>query len=117
MIRAPILEDRSLKKTKHSNDIIDALTLQDLCRFCQADEDWVIELVGHGVLEPVGSSAEHWRFQGVSIVRARKARRLNRDLGINTAGVAMVLDLLEQRDAALRRLAQYETRGRRGGEY
>jgi chaperone modulatory protein CbpM len=34
---------------------------------------------------------------------------LNRDLGVNTAGVALVLDLLEERDAVLRRLAQYET--------
>lgn len=99
-----------MKKTTQSNDIVDALTLQDLCRFCQAEEAWVIELVAHGVLEPVGSNVEHWRFRGVSIVRAKKARRLNRDLGINTAGVAMVLDLLEERDSALRRLARYEAR-------
>lgn len=45
---------------------------------------------------------------GTSIVRAKKARRLNRDLGVNTAGVALVLGLLEERDGALRRLAQYE---------
>jgi chaperone modulatory protein CbpM len=44
----------------------------------------------------------------VNIVRAKKARRLNRDLGINTAGVAMVIELLEQRDAIMRRLAKYE---------
>lgn len=99
-----------MKKTKQSSDIVDALTLQDLCRFCQAEESWVIELVGHGVLDPIGTSVEHWRFRGVSIVRAKKARRLNRDLGINTAGVAMVLELLEERDAAVRRLAQYEAR-------
>lgn len=99
-----------MKKTKQSSDIVDALTLQDLCRFCQAEESWVIELVGHGVLEPIGTSVEHWRFRGVSIVRAKKARRLNRDLGINTAGVAMVLELLEERDAAIRRLARYEAR-------
>ncbi|WP_223422840.1 chaperone modulator CbpM [Tateyamaria pelophila] len=97
-----------MKKTTQRNEIVDALTLQDLCRFCQAEESWVIELVGHGVLEPVGSSVEHWRFRGMSIVRAKKACRLNRDLGINTAGVAMVLDLLDERDAALRRLARYE---------
>ena len=108
MIRVPILEDSVVKKTTQSNEIVDALTLEDLCRFCQAEESWVIELVGHGVLEPIGSSVEHWRFRSVSIVRAKKARRLNRDLGINTAGVAMVLDLLDERDAALRRLARYE---------
>ena len=98
-----------MKKTTHRSDIVEALTLRDLSQFCQADEAWIIELVEFGVLEPNGSSAEKWRFCGINIIRAKKAHRLNRDLGINTAGVAMVLDLLEQRDAAVSRLARYET--------
>lgn len=97
-----------MKKASMRSDIVDALSLPDLCRFCQADETWVIELVEHGVLEPRGTSIDKWQFVGSSIVRAKKARRLNRDLGINTAGVALVLDLLEERDAVLRRLARYE---------
>lgn len=97
-----------MKKATKRSDIVDALSLQDLCRFCQADEAWVLELVEHGVLTPKGSKIESWQFRGVNIVRAKKARRLGRDLGINIAGVALVLELLEQRDAALRRLARYE---------
>jgi chaperone modulatory protein CbpM len=97
-----------MKKTKSHADIVDALTLQDLCRFCHADEAWLIELVEYGVLEPKGATVEKWRFRGANIVRAKKASRLNRDLGINTAGVAMVLELLEERDTVLRRLARYE---------
>jgi chaperone modulatory protein CbpM len=97
-----------MKKTTLQSDIVEALSLQDLCRFCQSDETWVIELVEHGVLEPVGSTSGNWRFVGTSIVRAKKARRRNRDLGINAAGVALVLDLLEERETVLRRLAQYE---------
>ena len=98
-----------MKKTTRQGEVVDALTLQDLCRFCHADEAWVIELVEHGVLDPIGGTTSNWRFVGTSIVRAKKARRLNRDLAVNTAGVALALDLLEQRDAVLRRLAQYET--------
>lgn len=97
-----------MKKTTLKSDIVDALSLQDLCRFCHADETWVVDLVEHGVLEPMGSTSGNWRFVGTSIARAKKARRLNRDLGINTAGVALVLDLLEERDTILRRLAQLE---------
>ncbi|MBW4706306.1 chaperone modulator CbpM [Roseobacter sp. YSTF-M11] len=97
-----------MKKATRRSDIVDALSLPDLCRFCEADEAWVIELVEHGVLEPHGSTAQTWRFRGANIVRAKKARRLNRDLGINTAGVALVLELLEERDRFLRRLARYE---------
>lgn len=97
-----------MKKATDRNDIVEALSLTDLCRFCHADETWVIELVEHGVLEPLGSTSGNWRFVGTSIVRAKKARRLHRDLGVNIAGVALVLDLLEERDAILRRLAQHE---------
>ena len=95
-----------MKKTTMRGSLVDALSLHDLCRFCQADEAWVIELVEYGVLEPKGTSAADWRFRGANIVRAKKARRLNRDLGINTAGVAVVLDLLEERETILRKLAQ-----------
>lgn len=98
-----------MKKTTSQSDVVDALSLQDLCRFCQAEEDWVIELVEYGVLEPKGSRSGNWQFIGTNIVRAKKARRLNRDLGINVAGIALVLDLIEERDAVLRRLSQYET--------
>ncbi len=91
-------------KSTLSGDILDALSLEDLCRFCQAEEAWVIELVEHGVLTPTGRAGPDWRFAGDSLRRARKARRLARDLGVNLAGIAIVLDLLDERDAALRRL-------------
>ena len=97
-----------MKKAVSKSVVVESLSLPDLCRFCQADENWVIELVDHGVLEPEGSSVQSWRFHGVSIARAKRARRLNRDLGINAAGVALVLDLLEERDAMIKRLAWLE---------
>jgi chaperone modulatory protein CbpM len=97
-----------MKKTTPRGDIIDALSLHDLCRFCGAEETWVIEMVDYGVLEPKGSVIEKWRFYGANIARAKKASRLKRDLGVNVAGVALVLSLLEERDAIRRRLAHYE---------
>jgi chaperone modulatory protein CbpM len=97
-----------MKKTTPRSDIIDALSLHDLCRFCGTEETWVVELVEFGVIEPKGSVIEKWRFYGPNIARAKKASRLRRDLGINTAGVALVLSLLEERDEIRRRLARYE---------
>lgn len=97
-----------MKKMDPQGDVIDSLTLSDLCRFCEANEAWVVELVEHGVIEPEGSSLQKWRFCGVSIARAKKARRLHRDLGINTPGIALVLDLLQERDEMLRKLARFE---------
>lgn len=98
-----------MKKTTIRAEVVDALTLQDLCRFCQADEAWVVELVEQGAIEPTGRSPQHWVFEGVAIARAKRARRLNRDLGINAAGIAMVLDLLDERDRMMRRIARYES--------
>lgn len=85
--------------------VVVSLSLDELCRFCQADRNWIIDLVEHGVLEPEGASVQSWQFHSVSIARAKKARRLNQDLGVNTAGVALVLDLLAEREEMLRRLA------------
>jgi len=97
-----------MKKATSEPHIVETLSMRELCRFCQSDEGWVIELVGQGVLEPEGSTVTTWRFHGVSIARARRAQRLRRDLGINAAGAALVLELLEEREAMLRRLARLE---------
>lgn len=93
-----------MKKANFESEVMDSLTSAELCRFCDADETWVTELVEHGVLNPEGKTFTEWHFRGVNIVRAKKARRLQRDLGINTPGVAMVLELLQERDRLRRNL-------------
>jgi len=83
------------------------LTLAELCRICELPAEEVFNLVEEGVIEPRGDEPSHWRFRGVSVRRVRCARRLERDLGVNFAGAALVLDLLEELEvlrARLRRL-------------
>jgi chaperone modulatory protein CbpM len=72
----------------------EALSLTRLCELCGAEGGLIEELVEEGVLE-VASSTE-LRFAGTALRRARIAVRLRRDLGVNTAGVAIVIDLLER---------------------
>ena len=72
------------------------LTLDELSRACAVQADWIIKLVDEGVLEPRGSDVSHWVFSGISLHRARTARRLQQDLGINVAGAALALDLMEE---------------------
>lgn len=76
-------------------------TLVELCRACETEEEHVVAWVLEGALEPVGGSPADWRFRGESLRRARMARRLAQDLGINPPGIALVLDLLDE-IAALR---------------
>lgn len=72
------------------------LSFADLCRVCRLPAERVLEFVEEGVVEPVGRDATHWRFQRVSVKRVRRALHLERDLGVNTAGAALALDLLEE---------------------
>jgi chaperone modulatory protein CbpM len=82
----------------------ESLTLAELSRACAMHAEWVIELVEEGVLEPAGRGLTNWRFSGATLRRARIAARLQRDLGINLAGVALSLDLLDEIEMMRKRL-------------
>lgn len=86
------------------------LSLSELCHACSAHAEWVVELVEEGVIEPEGGpEPSGWRFYGTSLRRARVARRLQSDLGINLNGAAVVLELLEEIEVLRLRLS--ESRG------
>jgi chaperone modulatory protein CbpM len=80
------------------------LTVRDLCRICAVDEQHVIELVHEGVLNVIEFDAAEWRFTGAALRRTRLALRLERDLEINLAGVALALDLMEELEHLRREL-------------
>ncbi len=80
------------------------LTLGELSRACAAHAEWIIELVDEGILEPVGDDVTCWRFSGSSLHRAHTAMRLQRDLEINLAGTALVLDLMDEIETLRARL-------------
>ena len=93
-----------------SGDILEEqveLTLGELCRTCRLPAEQVIELVEEGVVEPLGREPSQWRFRGVSVRRVRCALRLERDLGVNAAGAALALDLLEELQAMRVRLRRF----------
>lgn len=71
-------------------------TLDDLCVACATEAQQIAGLVDFGVLEPAGSEPAQWVFEGASLQRTRRALRLQRDLDINLAGVALILDLLDE---------------------
>jgi len=72
------------------------LTLDDVCRACAAQADMIIQLVDEGVLAPSGTAPGQWRFTGLHMHRAQVALRLQRDLGVNLAGAALALELLDE---------------------
>jgi chaperone modulatory protein CbpM len=84
------------------------LTLSDLCRICGISAEQVLALVDEGVIEPADREPGHWRFHSVCIRRVRCAYRLNRDLGVNLAGAALAVELLEEIDQLRARLRLLE---------
>ena len=82
------------------------LTLDDLCRACAAHIPLIVQLVEEEVILPQGESPEVWRFTGVHLRRARVAVRLHRDLGVNPAGAALALQLMDEIEALRARLVR-----------
>ena len=81
------------------------LSLDELCHACSRHREWVIELVEEGVLEPMDRDHEQWLFSATSLQRARTTVRLERDLGVNLAGIALTLDLLDEIEALRARIS------------
>jgi len=72
------------------------LTLRQLCDACAVRADYIMELVDEGFIEPSGVEKSHWCFSGVSMQRVQRAKRLQHDLGINLAGVALAVELIDE---------------------
>ncbi|SEK62147.1 chaperone modulator CbpM [Nitrosovibrio tenuis] len=87
------------------------LTLTEISQACSVQTGYIIELVDEGLLTPEsgpeispGEAPHFWRFTGAQMRRARRASRLQVDLGINLAGVALALQLLDEIEALRERL-------------
>ena len=99
-----------------NNDILEGqmlderleLSLAELARACAADAEWLQSLVNEGILEPRGRLETEWRFGSICIWRVRQVRRLQADLGVNLAGAALALELLEELQELRRRIAALE---------
>ncbi|TBR76047.1 MAG: MerR family transcriptional regulator [Burkholderiaceae bacterium] len=80
------------------------LTLDELCQACTAHTEFIAELVEEGVLTPAGQAPDQWRFTGIQLRHASVAVRLQRDLGVNVAGAALALQLLDELETLRARL-------------
>ena len=73
-----------------------AWTLIEVCRVSGLDHEHLSLFIAHGVVDPVGAGPDDWRFSDRALLRLKKASRLQRDLGIDAAGIALALDLLDE---------------------
>lgn len=80
--------------------------MTEICALCRVDNELVYEMISEGVLTPLGTSPETWRFNAVSVKRIQVTLRLQNDLRVNLPGAALVLDLLEELDELRSQLRQ-----------
>ena len=82
--------------------------MEDLCRSCVTGRETILSMVEEGILSPVDRSGVSWRFTGISVKRAKKAARLQRDFDLNMPGVALALELMDEIDRLRDRLRRFE---------
>ena len=96
-----------IEKTILTGIVVDEsveFTLGELSHACGMPAEWLLALVDEGVIEPSGGNPTQWRFGGVCLRRVRIVQRLECDLGVNLAGAALVLELLEEVEDLRRRV-------------
>ncbi len=71
-------------------------TLEELSEICGIEVVLVRDLITYDIIIPIEPDSERYRFDMVQLQRLQKALRLQRDLELNYAGIALVLHLLDE---------------------
>lgn len=74
------------------------LTLIELSKACHVHAEWILELVDEGIIDPLKKETIHYHFSASCLKQALAVKHLQRDLGINLSGAALVLDLKKEID-------------------
>jgi chaperone modulatory protein CbpM len=90
--------------TEHENSLIEGqvidggteITILQLCRRCAIETSLVERLIDEGIIEPSRKEGRILYFPHSCVKRTRIVMNLRTDLGVNLAGAALVLELLEQ---------------------
>lgn len=84
------------------------LTLEEFSYAIRVERAFILEMVEHELLIPQGDKPQEWRFDSLSLRRARVATSFYRDLGVNMSGIALALDLIDKVEALKREIALHE---------
>jgi len=72
------------------------LSLEELCRICHSSPDFIKDLIDYDIIHPIGIHPQEWAFNLLHLQRIKIAQRVQKDLEINIAGIALILELLDE---------------------
>lgn len=78
------------------------LTRAEVLRTCAVSERELEAMIADAVVRPVDRNADEFTFAATSIARIKRLAALQRELDIDSHAAAIVLDLIEQLQAARR---------------
>ncbi|MGI2108856.1 chaperone modulator CbpM [Shewanella frigidimarina] len=75
------------------------LSSDELCECSDISSALLLELVEHSIAMPLeGEVIEQWRFSVENLHQVKKATRIQRDLALDWSGIALILQLLDERE-------------------
>ncbi len=81
-----------------NSEYMTSLTLIDACHATGLESHLLFEIVEYGIITPQGNSPDDWLFDLHMITTAKRALRLQRDLHLEWSAIALVLELLDERE-------------------
>ena len=98
-------------------DLDEPLTAETVAEITGARVSFVIRLVQAGILETINERAaapeiapeEPVLLPRRAVLQLRQMQRLRRDLGVNSAGASIILDLVKQMEKMKREIARMQT--------
>ena len=93
-----------------TNDLDEPLTCDVVAKTVGARRSLVVRLAQQGLIESVEGGADEPLVPRRVVMQLRRMQRLRRDLGVNLAGAAIILDLVGRIEELNRELAEMQRR-------
>lgn len=92
-----------MTKVKHPSSAMEGeewfyLSLHEITYSLGVAPEMIIEIINEGIISINSDEHEQWQFDNQAYRRIQTVLRLNRDLGVNVPGAALILELLSEID-------------------
>jgi MerR family transcriptional regulator/heat shock protein HspR len=87
---------------------------QETAEYCQMDVQMIRRLQAVGLIEGLELAGGEQRYSEEDIAELRRIRRLHRDLGVNLAGIQVILHLRSRLKSLQQELEHYKHPGKHG---